>query len=141
MVSGSLIEDMRVFDLLEAAGLRIIADDLCSGYRYCDPADGQGTDPVGRLIDRYMRRFPCPARSNVDERAVRVRALAVDAGARGVIFILQKFCTPHLSDLPALTAELQLNGLPTLLVELDEGGGNEGQLKTRFEAFREMIGG
>ncbi len=140
MVSGSLVEEMGIFDLLEAAGLRIAADDLCNGYRFCDPSDGTGADPMERLIDRYMHRFPCPARSIVGDRVARLRELIERSGAKGVIFLFQKFCTPHLADYPALAGELKKDGVPVLLVEMDETGNTE-QLKTRFEAFFEIIGG
>jgi benzoyl-CoA reductase/2-hydroxyglutaryl-CoA dehydratase subunit BcrC/BadD/HgdB len=141
MVSGSLVEELMIFDLIEMAGGRVVADDLCNGYRFCDPADGMGGDPMERLIARYMRRFPCPARSIVGDRITRVKGLIERSGAAGVIFLFQKFCTPHLADYPALAEELKKDGIPVLLVEMDETGSTEGQLKTRFEAFFEMIGG
>lgn len=141
LVSGSIVEQMWIFDLIEAAGGKVVADDLCNGYRYCEPADGSGADPMERLIDRYIHRFPCPARSTIEDRIPRVRELVERSGARGVIFLFQKFCTPHLADYPALAGELKSIGIPVLQVEMDESGNIEGQLKTRFEAFFEMIGG
>jgi benzoyl-CoA reductase/2-hydroxyglutaryl-CoA dehydratase subunit BcrC/BadD/HgdB len=141
LVSGSIVEQLWIFDLLEAAGGRVVADDLCNGYRFCQPADGSGADPMDRLIDRYVNRFPCPARSNIEDRVPRVKELVEKSGAKGVIFLLQKFCTPHLADYPALAAELKDDGIPVLLVEMDESGNIEGQLKTRFGAFFEMIAG
>ncbi|MCX6002678.1 MAG: 2-hydroxyacyl-CoA dehydratase family protein [Chloroflexi bacterium] len=141
LVSGSIVEQMWIFDLIEVAGGKVVADDLCNGYRFCEPADGPGKDPIERLIDRYMHRFPCPARSTIEDRVPRVRELVERSGARGVIFLFQKFCTPHLADYPALAGELKNSGIPVLLVEMDESGNIEGQLKTRFQAFFEIIGG
>jgi len=141
LVSGSIVEQMWIFDLLEAAGGRVVADDLCNGRRFCDPNDGQGADPLDRLIDRYMHRFPCPARSIVDDRVPRVKQLVEESGAKGVIFLFQKFCTPHLADYPALSAALRDDGIAVLPIEMDESGNIEGQLKTRFGAFFEMING
>jgi len=141
LVSGAIVEQLWIFDLLEAAGGRVVADDLCNGYRYSQPADGAGADPMERLIDRYIRRFPCPSRSTIQDRVPRVRELVKESGARGVIFLFQKFCTPHLADYPAMAAELKNDGIPVLSVEMDESGNIEGQLKTRFGAFFEMIAG
>jgi benzoyl-CoA reductase/2-hydroxyglutaryl-CoA dehydratase subunit BcrC/BadD/HgdB len=140
LVSGSLSEEPRVYDIMEAAGGRIAADDLCTGYRFIDPADGSGSAPLDRLIDRYQRRFPCPARSVVGERTEPVFDLIERSGAQGVIFAFQKFCTPHLADYPALWEELKAAGIPVLAVEMEETGINEGQLGTRLEGFFEMIG-
>jgi benzoyl-CoA reductase subunit C len=140
LVSGSLVEEMRIYDIVEKAGGRVAADDLCTGYRFIDPADGSGKTPTDRLIDRYRRRFPCPARSVVGERTEPVRGLIERSGARGVVFFFQKFCTPHLADYPALTEDLKAADVPVLFVEMEETGINEGQLSTRLEGFFEMIG-
>ncbi len=131
---------MQIYDIVEAAGGRTAADDLCTGYRFIDPADGSGRTPMDRLIDRYQRRFPCPARSVVGDRHAPVRKLIERAGAKGVVFFFQKFCTPHLADYPALCEDLKGAGIPVLLVEIEESGINEGQLTTRLEGFFEMIG-
>lgn len=141
LVSGSLVEEPAVYDILEASGGRVAADDLCTGYRFIDPPDGTGPDPIGRLVDRYQRRFPCPSRSTAADRMPPMKEIISRSGARGVIFLFQKFCTPHLSDYPVMVEELRKEGIPTLLVEMEETGLGEGQLKTRLEGFFEMIGG
>jgi benzoyl-CoA reductase/2-hydroxyglutaryl-CoA dehydratase subunit BcrC/BadD/HgdB len=132
---------MEIFDLVENAGGRVVADDLCNGYRFCYPADGTGTDPIERLIDRYMKRLPCPSRSVIEDRNIHFKKLINWSGAAGVIFIFQKFCTPHLADYPAIAEELKKDSIPVLQVEIDEVGASLGQLKTRFQAFFEMIKG
>ncbi|HDP81092.1 MAG TPA: 2-hydroxyacyl-CoA dehydratase [Spirochaetes bacterium] len=141
LVSGSVIEDGLVLDLLEDCGGTVAADDLCSGSRGLYPLDGEGEAPMDRLVDRLMKRAPCPARCRAEDRAAYLAGLIEASGARGAVFILQKFCTPHLADLPALTAALKGMGLPSLLIELEETGLSEGQLRTRFESFFEMLGG
>ena len=140
LVSGSLIEDSGILDMIESSGGRIVADDLCNGFRQMFPPDGQGETPMDRLIDRYMNRFPCPARSRAVDRSRRLLDLARDSGARGVIFVVQKFCTPHLADYPAVSETLKKNGIPAILVEMDETWQMEAQLKTRLESFFEMTG-
>ena len=75
---------------------------------------------MDRLIDRYQRRFPCPARSVVGERTDPVRGLIERSGARGIVFFFQKFCTPHLADYPALREDLKASEIPMLLVEMEE---------------------
>jgi benzoyl-CoA reductase/2-hydroxyglutaryl-CoA dehydratase subunit BcrC/BadD/HgdB len=140
LVSGSLIEDPGVLDIIESSGGRVVADDLCNGFRQMFPPDGIGETPMDRVIDRYMNRFPCPARSRAVDRSRRLLDLARDFGARGVIFVVQKFCTPHLADYPAVSEALKKNGIPSILIEMDETWQMEAQLKTRLESFFEMTG-
>jgi benzoyl-CoA reductase/2-hydroxyglutaryl-CoA dehydratase subunit BcrC/BadD/HgdB len=139
LVSGSLIEEPTILDLLEESGAKVVADDLCTGLRNFQPTSGQGGDAIERLIDRYMNRIPCPARSRVTDRAPLFLRLMERSRARGVVFLLQKFCTPHLADHQSLVTELKKRGVPSLMVEMDETGINEGRLRTRFEAFFEML--
>jgi bcr-type benzoyl-CoA reductase subunit C len=139
LITGSLIENLAVLNIIEASGGRVVADDLCNGFRQMFPPQGKGETPMDRLIDRYMNRFPCPARSRVENRVNRILELTQTSGARGVIFVLQKFCTPHLADYPTLSEELKKNGIPSILIEMDETWQMEAQLKTRLESFFEMM--
>lgn len=139
LVSGSLVESVSVLAAIEAAGARIVADDLCTGLRHFSPADGAGEDPLARLVDRYMSRFPCPSRSRAEDRLPLILDLAERSGARGVVFVLQKFCTPHLADVPTLTDRLREKGLYSLVLEMDETWQVDGRVRTRLEGFMEML--
>jgi len=141
LISGSLIESPHILDIVESCGGRIMADDLCNGFRQIFPPNGRGESSMNALIDRYISRFPCPARNRAVVRSRELLNLMKQSNARGVIFILQKFCTPHLADFPTLSLEFKKNGFPSLLVEMDESWQMESQLKTRLESFFEMLGG
>jgi benzoyl-CoA reductase/2-hydroxyglutaryl-CoA dehydratase subunit BcrC/BadD/HgdB len=139
-LSGSLIEAPEVLGLIEASGMRVAGDDLCTGLRHFHPAVGKGGDPLDRLMDRYLRRFPCPARARAENRVPLMVDLIRRSGALGVVFMFQKFCTPHLADHPILSEELGKEGIPSILVEMDEMGIMESQMRTRLEGFSEMLG-
>jgi len=141
LVSGSLIEEPEVLRILEESGGMVVADDLCTGLRNFVPAYGTGDDPIEQLIDRTMNHFPCPSRASAEDRLPRLLQLIDSAKARAVVFIFQKFCTPHLGDHPFLNAALRDRQIPSTMVELEESGIVEGQMRTRLEGFFEMIGG
>jgi benzoyl-CoA reductase/2-hydroxyglutaryl-CoA dehydratase subunit BcrC/BadD/HgdB len=139
LVSGSLVERPEVMDIIESCGGHIVADDLCNGLRQIIPVDGHGDAPMDRLIHRYINRFPCPSRSRAVDRSQRLLDILNQSHAKGIIFLLQKFCTPHLSDFPILSDKLKEKGFPSILLEMDESWQMEGQLKTRIEGFFEML--
>jgi benzoyl-CoA reductase/2-hydroxyglutaryl-CoA dehydratase subunit BcrC/BadD/HgdB len=141
LISGSLIEEPRILEILEETGLQVVADDLCTGIRNFHPPMGQGKDPIERLIDRYLHRLPCPARVRAKDRTSPFMEMIRRSGAKGVVFLLQKFCTPHLADYPMLSNELKKAGIPNILIEIEESGIMEGQLRTRLGAFLEMLRG
>ncbi|MDO9262609.1 MAG: 2-hydroxyacyl-CoA dehydratase family protein [Desulfosalsimonadaceae bacterium] len=141
LVSGSLVERPEVMDMIEASGGRIVADDLCNGLRQILPIDGKGETPMDRLVHRTLNRFPCPSRSRAADRSRRLLDILSQARAKGVIFLVQKFCTPHLADIPMLSGLLKEKGYPAMVIEMDESWRMEGQVKTRLEGFFEMVRG
>ncbi|MBM3300361.1 MAG: 2-hydroxyacyl-CoA dehydratase [Deltaproteobacteria bacterium] len=140
VVSGSVVEDRRLLEILEESGGRVVADDLCTGFRWFHAAAGQGKDPIDRLIDRYMNRFPCPSRARSGDRVALLVELVRRSEAKGVVFLFQKFCTPHLADHPVVVEELKKLDIQSIAVEMEETGLNEGRVRTRLEAFFEMLG-
>jgi benzoyl-CoA reductase/2-hydroxyglutaryl-CoA dehydratase subunit BcrC/BadD/HgdB len=140
LVSGSVVEDAGIVSLVEALGLRVAGDDLCTGLRAFTPASAPGESPLERVGNRIMKRFPCPARSRQSSRIPLLQDLAKSCGAQGVIFLFQKFCTPHLADYPAVSQALRDAGIPSILLELDGNAGMEAQTLTRLETFAGMVG-
>ncbi len=59
--------------------------------------------------------------------------------ARGVIFLLLKFCDPHYFDYPYIKGFLDREDIPSILLEIEDQLPSEGQLMTRFETFIHML--
>lgn len=141
LISGSLIESPNILDFLESRGGRIVADDLCSGMRSASTTSRSSNDPIERLADLHFNRFPCPSRSRAEDRLPLIQQLIEKSGARGVVFMFQKFCTPHLSDYPFLSDRLKADGIPSVMIELDESWQADAQMGTRLEGLFEIIEG
>ncbi|MEK7778247.1 MAG: 2-hydroxyacyl-CoA dehydratase family protein [Chloroflexota bacterium] len=67
-----------------------------------------------------------------------VAGLAREYRASGAIMLLEKFCHPHEWDAPTIEKGLKDVGVPTLILEVDVTV-PRGQIRTRVEAFLEMI--
>ena len=52
---------------------------------------------------------------------------------------MQKYCDTHLFEYPYMRDTLQKNNIPFLYLETEDRLGEEGQFKTRVEAFIEML--
>ena len=140
LVSGSVVEDAQAFTIIERLGFKVVADDLCTGQRGFMPITGQGETPMERLIDRIMKRFGCPSRSHAKVRVPLLLELIRASHAKGVIFVFQKFCTPHLADHPMVAQGLKDALIPSIAIEMDESGLVEAQVATRLETFWGMLG-
>lgn len=71
------------------------------------------------------------------EKLVR---LAKEYKADGIIHCSLAFCDPYLVEANRVENVLKEHGIPLLKIETDYGMEDSGQLKTRIEAFLEMIG-
>lgn len=140
ILSGSTLDDPALLSLIEELGGRVVGDDLCNGERYFDTPVPEDGDPWENLAWRYLHRIPCPCKHyGLDAREKHLLGLVKGRGAAGVIFTLKKFCEPHAWDYPYLAKALDREGIPHLLLEM-EATTPLGALRTRLEAFLEMIG-
>ncbi|MFC1970148.1 2-hydroxyacyl-CoA dehydratase [Chloroflexota bacterium] len=139
MVIGSEV-DPEFINLLESSGAQVVTDDTCTGSRYFWNDVIPAGDSLSAIAARYLDRLPCPLRDVTERRRIRrILDLVKDYNVDGVIIALQKFCEPHGFDNPAIERALKENGIPSLFLELDITLA-PGQLRTRIEAFLEMIG-
>jgi len=139
VISGALLEDTTVHELLDELGGRVVGDDLCNGSRYYDTLVAENGDPFEALALRYLHRAPCPCKhAPAHSRLERLRGIVRCTEASGVIFALQKFCEPHAFDYPYLANTLEEEGNPSLLLEV-ESTSSRGQLRTRLQAFLEIL--
>jgi benzoyl-CoA reductase subunit C len=140
VLSGGICNHPDIYAIIEEAGGTVIADDLCTGSRWFSGLTDENQDPVEAIAGRMLTRVACPAKHRgLTDRADHLLCLVRDQRARGVILFLLKFCDPHAFDYPYLKEALDREGIPSLLMEVEDRLPADGQLRTRFEAFVEMI--
>jgi len=137
---GSVCDHSQVYNLLDSSGAYVAGDDLCTGWRYFSEDVSTSGDPIEALADRLIRKVPCPCKYNPDiDRGENLLQRVIGSGARGVVFILLKFCDPHAFDYPYLKEKLEKQKIPSLLLEIDPSGLPLGALETRVRAFIETL--
>ena len=140
ILSGGVCNHPDIHTIIEEAGGAVVGDDLCTGSRYYKGLTDEKTDPVTAIAERYLERVVCPAKHRgLSDRADHLVRLVREKRAQGVIFFLLKFCDPHAFDYPYLKEALERAGVPSMLMEVEDRLPAEGQLRTRFETFVEMI--
>jgi benzoyl-CoA reductase/2-hydroxyglutaryl-CoA dehydratase subunit BcrC/BadD/HgdB len=141
IMSGVLPNPPEILSLLDGLGVRIGEDDLLNCSRRLLVTSGTSEDPFEALADGYFAMPPCTTKnSTVEERLKHLAQKVERCGARGVIFYTVKFCEPELFDIPQLVEGLKSKGLATLVMDTELNQGVSGQMRTRVEAFVEMIG-
>ncbi len=141
LLSGIVPEPMELLDVLEQAGAVVVADDYASTGRRLTQLDAAESGPPLELAARRLAsRPPCSTTGvQMRPRADHLVRLTRGSGAAGVIVHIVRFCEPELFDLPALRDRMEEEGIPLLVIDTEVEGELPGPVRTRLEAFVEMI--
>jgi benzoyl-CoA reductase/2-hydroxyglutaryl-CoA dehydratase subunit BcrC/BadD/HgdB len=139
MIVGSLLPDLQIVQIIEDAGALIVSDDLCFGNRYFDGNIEKGDDLLKAISQRYLNKAPCARMKETGLRLERVESQIEEFKVDGIIYLSLKFCDNHLYDYPVYREYFREIRVPVLQIEEDFTGGNIGQIRTRIEAFIEML--
>lgn len=147
MIYGSMmaVGDHKIVDIVRKSGGNIVIDALCSGYRFWRKDVNVGLwfrDPIEALADRYLYNVPCPYMTDTVVRLNHVVSVAREYRVKGLIYYTLKYCGTFKSEFKLFenTLRKELN-IPVLLIETEYSPSDIGAIRTRVEAFLEMIRG
>ena len=144
LVSGSpmAVPNWKIPFIIETSGAIVVAEESCVGERSTrDLVDENGKSlekMIDAIVDRYFK-IDCACFTPNEERPNHVLELASDFRVNGVVHYSIQFCTPYTVEAYKVEKALQEKGIPFLKIETDYGMEDVGQLKTRIEAFLEMV--
>ncbi|MBW1800798.1 MAG: 2-hydroxyacyl-CoA dehydratase [Deltaproteobacteria bacterium] len=149
MIDGACVDNVELVRIIEDLGGNVVVDTLCNGTRDYWPRVEMNGDPIRAIARRYLDKVNCPKtyRENVtgtfeDDMAHRfgdVGFFAGDFKVDGAILYVYRFCDPFGFEVPARKAYYESIDIPFLYLEDEYSAGTIGQLKTRIQAFLEMI--
>ncbi|EHM10653.1 Benzoyl-CoA reductase/2-hydroxyglutaryl-CoA dehydratase subunit, BcrC/BadD/HgdB [Thermanaerovibrio velox DSM 12556] len=145
LLTGSpiVVPNWKVHHILETSGASVVVEENCTGTRYfkgsvdTSPKDLEGL--IDALADRYMNGINCACFSPNQGRLDDVVELAREYKVHGVVDVTLSFCSTYQVEEGALKRRLKEEGIPLLCLETDYAPGDEGQLRTRVEAFLESL--
>lgn len=128
--------------VIESSGAVVVGEESCIGVRNTrDLVDESGRtveEMLEALVERYMK-IDCATFTPNAERQENIRDMARELKADGVIQYTLMFCQPYASEALRIGRALGADGLPSLSLETDYSMEDVAQLKTRVEAFVEML--
>jgi len=144
MLSGCpmAVPNWKLPYIIESSGAAIVGEESCIGTRNIrDLVDESGESlnaMLDALVDRYMR-IDCACFTPNTERLDHVVEMAKDLKVNGVIHYGLSFCQPYAMEAYKVEKALNAADIPMLSIETDYSMEDVEQLKTRVEAFVEMI--
>ncbi|MFH1137414.1 MAG: double-cubane-cluster-containing anaerobic reductase [Pseudomonadota bacterium] len=128
--------------LVESAGAVIVGEESCvgeRGTRNLTPVSGASVEELLEgVVDRYFQ-VDCAIFTPNPDRTRHIEEMARAYRASGVIHYSLNFCQPYLIEAGPAAKALQARGIPTLTLETDYSAADAEQLKTRIQAFLEML--
>ena len=139
-LSGTIIDNTQVYELIESCGATIVSEDICTGNRYSDNLVDTSLEPLDALTDRYHTKSTEGRMHPLDVLVEYVVKTAQESKAQGAIFNYLQWDDSHGWNFPSQRDALKEIGVPSLAFDMQEYklSGQE-QLRTRTEAFVEMI--
>ncbi len=143
MVVGSLIDDIEYIKLIEDLGAVVVTDAHCFGSKYVWDMVDETKNPIEALSERYLKKIPCSRmigkNVNHDVRRAFIKSMIKDFYVDGVIFESLKFCDLQGGDNYMMIRELKELGVPTLELDREYIISGMSQMKTRVQAFLEVL--
>jgi benzoyl-CoA reductase subunit C len=150
LLDGPCVDNIELIKIVEDSGASVVVDTTCNGTRDSLPRVDEGGNPIKALARRYLDKINCPKtyrenktgtfQEDIVARFGDIGAYAREFKADGAILYVYKFCDPFGFEVPARKAYYESIKVPLLHIEDLYSAGTIGQLKTRIQAFLEMIG-
>lgn len=144
MMSGCpmAVPNWKLPFVVESSGGVIVGEESCIGTRNTrDLVDESGQsleEMIDAIVDRYMR-IDCACFTPNPERLEHIVDMARELKANGVIHYALQFCHPYTVEAYKVEKALEKANIPLLKIETDYSMEDVEQLKTRVEAFVELL--
>jgi len=133
----------KLHHIIESSGGVVVCEESCTGTRYFETLvceEGSTVDEQLANIAHKGLKINCSCFTPNNERIEDIIRLAREYKVDGVVYNILQFCQPYGIEYYRVEKALQKEGIPVIKIETDFSEEDTGQLKTRLEAFMEMVG-
>ena len=154
LVWGSIIDNIALIDMIESIGANVVMDDTSLSSRAYFSRVELTDDPLDGLAYRYLVELKSPRTfretilgetnrkdymADLANRFGYLKDYAGEWNVNGVILQTMRYCDIHGYEVPGLKDYLDSVGLPNIYLEHDYSQAALAQLRTRVQAFLEVI--
>jgi len=148
MVVGAQVDNIAFIDLIENSGAWVVADDLCPGAREFFSDVAVTPDPIDGIAERYLRKIYCGRtfrerrgsyQEYLEQRFGHIGRFIGDFKVDGMVLYIYKYCDPFGFEVPAMKSYIESKGIPVLYLEDEYSMSTIGRLRTRIQAFLELL--
>lgn len=144
MITGTpmALPNWKLHDIIENLDAEIVVEETCTGTRYFEnevSLEGETIeDLIKNLADRYLN-INCACFTPNTGRIDDIKRYAEEYKVDGVIYSNLSFCHTYAIEYKSVEKALKEAKIPVMNIETDYSSEDAGQIRTRVEAFLEMI--
>ena len=140
--SGSIQQDLTVYEQTEDAGFVICGEDHDAGMRAFERPVRTDMDPYKAIVDSYMLRSPSAAKGLVKERTEALLENVEKTGAACVLFYTDVYDEAASWEFPTQRAALEARGIPlACCVKRAYPPAFDGEFREMLETLKNGAGG
>ena len=134
--TGGLVD--KIVKQLEDAGSSVVCFENCVGTKNFEMLVDEDKEPIDAIAERYLN-IPCSIMTPNDDRMNRIKEYIKDYSVDGVVDVTLTACHTYAIETEKVRRAVESCGKSYLAVETNYSNSDAGQLKTRLEAFVEML--
>lgn len=138
LCSGHILDTLREIERRDAV---VVAETVCTGLPNVIRDISEDGDPLSNIAYFYLKAGACPAKVPTESWFEGTLRTVKEYNAQGVVFIIEKYCDPFCFVYPDLRDKFKERGIPSIKIDTGEGYFPLAQVRTRIEAFLEMVKG
>jgi benzoyl-CoA reductase subunit C len=147
MIISDQIDDVAIPGIIEEAGAILAMDDISVGAKMYWPDVDVSPDPIRAIAERYLRKLKLPTlvdsgmtyQQGLETRFGHIKQFISDFKIDGAILVVYRYCDPYGFEVPTIKSYIESTGVPVLYLEDEYSVSTLPRMKTRIEAFLEMI--
>ncbi len=144
LVTGTpmAIPNWKLHHIIETSGGAVVCEESCTGTRYFENLVDENAatldEQMKALADRYLN-INCACFTPNTGRIDDIVRLYKEYNADGVVYFTLPFCQTYATEFKKVKDALDEKGIPMIMIETGYSLQDAGQVKTRLEAFFEML--
>jgi len=111
-VESSPLDNLQFYEVVESCGAIVVGEDNCWGNRYSDVPISQMINPFESIVERYLKKSPCPRMFPLQRRIDYCVQNAVELKAQGALFHIYVGDNAQAWEAPEEIKALKATGMP-----------------------------
>jgi benzoyl-CoA reductase/2-hydroxyglutaryl-CoA dehydratase subunit BcrC/BadD/HgdB len=136
------LPNWKLHSIIEGLNAQVVVEETCTGTRYFENEVSEEGDTIEALINNLASRYldiNCACFTPNNGRIDDIIKYVDEYNADGVIDSNLSFCHTYAVEHKTVNEALKNKNIPVMHIETDYSTEDSGQIKTRVEAFLEML--